>query len=66
MVLDWEVLGQKTENNSDKTGGMAFGSNAHSGYAIVSSTTEFWNGTSWTELADLQSGKTEGGPGGRL
>ena len=52
------------ENNSDKTGGMAFGSNANSGFAFVSSTTEFWNGTSWTEVNDQSTGKTEGGSGG--
>jgi len=55
---------ETTENNSDKTGGMAFGSNADSGFAFVSSTTEFWNGTSWTEVNDQSTGKTEGGSGG--
>ena len=55
---------ETTENNSDKTGGMAFGSSADSGYAMVSSTTEFWNGTAWTESADQSTGKTEGGSGG--
>ena len=55
---------ETTENNSDKTGGMAFGSSADSGYAMVSSTTEFWNGTAWTESADQSTGKTEGGTGG--
>ena len=55
---------ETTENNSDKTGGMAFGTSADSGYAMVSSTTEFWNGTAWTESADQSTGKTEGGSGG--
>jgi hypothetical protein len=55
---------ETTENNSDKTGGMAFGTSADSGFAFVSSTTEFWNGTSWTEVNDQSTGKTEGGSGG--